>query len=170
MLGAKAWRGAMATGRWLYYGRQAMQGEGLDLLIILRDGLASSLVGGVWLALEAVGTGRRAAVLLTQEALAAAVVGSFRWPRELSGQHVRLLLAQRGGEEGLPVLGRGEGRQLDVRGLLERVHREGVPVLACPYWASLLGLEGRLPPFISPLTREELWGLISSARRVLGTL
>ncbi len=147
-----------------------MATEELDLLIILRDGLASSLVGGVWLAVEASSGGKRAAILLTQEALAAAAVGTFRWPRELSGQDMRLLLAQRGGGEGLPVLGRGEGRQLDVRGLLERAHRQGVRVLACPYWTSLLNLQGRLPPFLSPLTKEELWGLICSSRRILGTL
>ena len=90
----------------------------MDLLLIVRDALASSLIGGLLVAIEAREAGREVGVLVTQEALAALARGSFGWPRELSGQHMRLRMADRGAAADLPLLGRGEGRQLLHEGLL----------------------------------------------------
>ena len=142
----------------------------MDLLLIQRDALASSLVGGLLTALHARKAGQEVAVVFTQEALAAIALGSFEWPRELSGQEMRLLMADRGAEVGLPLLGRGEGRQLDAKGLLSRAQDAGVVLYACPVWSSLLGLEGKPPQGLKPLDTAALLGLIQDAKKVIGTL
>jgi hypothetical protein len=142
----------------------------MDLLLILRDALASSLVGGLLTALDARQAGRKVGVLLTQEALAALAQGSFGWPRELSGQHMRLALADQGAALGIPLAGRGEGRQLDVKALLGKAREAGVIVYACPTWTSLLRLEGKLPAGVQTLQPGGVVDLIQQSKRVVGTL
>src|SRR5688572_3788636 len=113
----------------------------MDLLFIARDALASSLIGSLLAARDARDAGRSVAVLVTGEALAAAAGGAFGWPRELAGQRMRLALADRGAKDlGLPLLAKGEGRQLDAKALLAATGAAGVTVYACPLWSALLGL------------------------------
>ncbi len=147
--------------------------EPLDLLLIVRDALASSLVGNLLYALDARSRGYDVGVLVTQEALAALAFGTFEWPRELSGQELRLTLADRGAAAGVPVMGRGEGRQLDVKKLVATARDAGVTVYACPAWMSLLGLAGDsegLPPGVRALDAAAASSLIRTARQVVGTL
>ena len=141
----------------------------MDLLFILRDALASSLVGTLLTAMAAQKAGREVGVLFTQEALAAIARGSFEWPRELSGQEMRLTIADRGAAAGLPLLGRGEGRQLDAKGVLALARDAGVRMYACPTWSALLGLEKTLPADLEPLDTAALLSLIDGAKRVVGT-
>ncbi len=142
----------------------------MDLLLILRDALASSLVGALLMALNARKAGQEVGVIFTQEALAAVVRGSFGWPRELSGQEMRLTIADRAANAGLPLLGRGEGRQLDAKGLISQAQEAGVRLYACPVWSSLLGLEGELPYGLQVLDTEAALRLIQDAKKVVGTL
>jgi peroxiredoxin family protein len=142
----------------------------MDLLVILRDALASSLVGGLLVALNARDAGHEVGVLFTQEALAALARGSFEWPRELSGQEMRLTLADGGAAAGVPSAGRGEGRQLDARALIPRAREAGVVLYACPIWSSLLKLEGTLPDDLRALDTADLSGLIREAKQVVGSL
>ena len=142
----------------------------MDLLLILRDALASSVIGGLSLALEAAKAGQQVGVLFTEEALAAIARGTFQWPRELAGQEMRLLMADRGAEMGLPLLARGEGRQLDAKGMLSKAQEAGVVLYACPIWTSLLGLTGDLPHGLQRVEAGALPALIRSAKRVIGTL
>ncbi len=142
----------------------------MDLLLILRDALANSVVGGLLLAMEARKTGREVGVLITQEALAALARGSFGWPRELAGPEMRLSLADRAAEAGVPLTARGEGRQIDTKGLVAQAREAGVVLYACPIWSSLLGLEGKLPDGLESLDAAALCGLIQDARRVVGSL
>ena len=142
----------------------------MDMLLILRDALASSLVGGLLVALKAKEAGQKVAVLFTQEALAALVQGSFEWPRELSGQEMRLGLADRAKAAGIPVLGRGEGRQIDAKGLVSQAHEAGVALYACPVWSSLLGLEDKLPDGVQALDTAAALRLIQDAKQVIGSL
>ncbi len=141
----------------------------MDLLFILRDALASSLTGTLLTAMAARKAGREAGVLFTQEALAATARGSFDWPRELSGQEMRLTIADRGAAAGLPLLGRGEGRQLDAKGIIAAAREAGVRLYACPTWSSLLGLETP-PAGLQPLDTAGLFHLLDGAKRVVGTL
>ncbi|MBM4334844.1 MAG: hypothetical protein FJ108_02890 [Deltaproteobacteria bacterium] len=142
----------------------------MDLLLIIRDALASSLAGALLTALQAREAGRTVAVLLTQEALEAAARGSFGWPRELSGPTIRLGIADRAAAQGLPLLGRGAGRQLDAKGLFSRAERAGVELYACPVWTTLLGLEESLPPGMRRLDGRALIDLLRNAGRVIGSL
>jgi peroxiredoxin family protein len=142
----------------------------MDLLLIQRDALASSLVGSLMVALHARKTGSEVAVLMTQEALAALARGTFEWPRELSGQEMRLTLADHGKKMDVPLLGRGEGRQLDAKGLVSRAREAGVVLYACPIWSALLGLEDELPDGLTALDTAALTRLIQDARQVVGTL
>jgi predicted peroxiredoxin len=142
----------------------------MDLLLIQRDALSSSLAGGLVMALNARKAGQEVGVVFTQEALAAVAGGSFGWPRELSGQEKRRTIADRGASAGLPILGRGEGRQLDTKGLISQAQEAGVLLYACPTWSSLLDLEGKLPGGMRALDTEALLKLIQDAKKVVGTL
>jgi peroxiredoxin family protein len=144
--------------------------DAMDLLLILRDALASSFVGNLLLALEARQAGGEVGVLVTQEALAAVARGSLAWPRELSGQEMRLRLADRGADAGIPVSGRGEGRQIDAMGLLSKAREAGVILYACPLWASLLDLGDGLPAGLVSLDASRVTRLMQDAKRVIGTL
>lgn len=128
------------------------------------------MIGATVTALSAQQAGREVAVLFTQEALAAVVRGSFEWPRELAGQEMRLLLADRGGEMGIPLLARGEARQLDPKGMLAKAREAGVRLYACPIWSALLGLTGELPSGLHRLEASALPALIEQAKQVIGTL
>jgi peroxiredoxin family protein len=142
----------------------------MDLVLIVRDGLASSLVGNLLAARDARAAGMNVAVLLTGEALAAAAGGTFGWPRELAGQTMRLRLADRGSKElGLPLLAKGEGRQLDPKAFLAATAADGVPVYACPLWSTLLGVTTP-PAGLTALDRPGLTRLLAEAGKVVGAL
>jgi hypothetical protein len=141
----------------------------MELLLIVRDALASSLIGSLLVARDARAAGRTVAVLLTGEALAAAAGGTFGWPRELAGPSMRLGLADRGSTDlGLPLLAKGEGRQLDPKALLAVIAAD-VTVYACPIWSALLGL-ATPPAGLAPLDRPGLARLLSEAGKVVGSL
>ena len=142
----------------------------MDLLLLLRDALASSLVGSLLTAMHASKAGQQVGVLFTQEALAAVAQGSFEWPRELSGQEMRLTMADRGKDLGIPLLGRGEGRQLDAKGLISQAQEAGVVLYACPIWSSLLALENELPQGMLTPDTPAVLRLIQDAKKVIGTL
>lgn len=142
----------------------------MDLLFIQRDALASSLVGTLLTAIAARGAGSEVGVLFTQAALAALARGSFEWPRELSGQAMRLTMADRGAAAGLPLLGRGEGRQLHARGVVAQAHAAGVRLYACPTWTDLLALETALPAELERPDAAALLALIERTTRVVGSL
>jgi hypothetical protein len=142
----------------------------VDLLLIQRDAWASSLLTNLTLALEARRAGREAALLVTEEALAALAAGSFAWPRELSGPRLRLALADRAKAAGLPVAGRGEGRRIDAPALVASAREAGVRLYACPIWTRLLALEADLPDGLEPIEAGALLELIGKSGRVVGTL
>ncbi len=142
----------------------------MDMVLIVRDALASALVGTLLIARDAQTGGARVAVLVTGEALAALANGTFAWPRELAGQTMRLGLADRGSAAlGLPLLAKGEGRQLDPKALLAATVAAGVTVFACPIWSTLLGLDAP-PSGLTSLDRPGLTRLLAEAGKVVGTL
>jgi hypothetical protein len=142
----------------------------MDLLFIARDALASSLIGTVLAARDARDAGRTAAVVVTGEALAATAGGTFAWPRELAGQHMRLGLADRGTKVlGLPLVAKGEGRQLDPKACLAAAVADGVTVYACPIWSALLGLDAP-PAGLVALDRPGFTRLLAEAGKVVGSL
>ncbi len=142
----------------------------IDVLFILRDAIASSAIGTIHAAIEARRAGKEAAVFITQEALAAFARGSFAWPRDLSGQEMRLGMASRAASLGLPTMGRGEGRQLDARAMLPLALEAGVRVFACPLWTGLLGLDEDLPAGVERLEAAQARELLAGAQKVIGSL
>lgn len=141
----------------------------MDLMLIVRDALASSLVGTLLVAREARSAGRDVGVLVTGEALAAVAGGTFAWPRELSGQAMRLALADRGKALGLPVTAKGEARQLDAKALLAETADAGVTLYACPLWSDLLGLVTP-PAGLAAIDRPNLVRLFAESGKVVGAL
>jgi peroxiredoxin family protein len=145
----------------------------MDVLFIVRDALASSLVGTLQTAIQARTAGATVAVLVTQEALAALAAGTFAWPRELTGQAMRWGMADRAARVvpgGIPVAGRGDARQLDAPALVSAARADGVTLYACPTWSALLGLEGAPPAGLEPLDGPALVQLIRDAGQVVGSL
>ncbi len=142
----------------------------MDLLLISRDALGSSVLGTLLTAVDAKKAGLDVAVLATQEALAAFARGTFEWPRELAPQSVRFPMCDRAAKLGVPVLGSGQGRQLDARGAVRLACEAGVTLLACPIWSALLGLDGALPEGFQPVERAALPALLTGAKQVIGTL
>lgn len=143
----------------------------MDILFICRDALASSLMGNLLTAMAAKKAGENVGVVFTQEALMAAVAGTFSWPRELAGQELRFKMTDNAAAQGLPTTGgRGDGRQIEVRKLIGRAKEAGVPLVACPLWTGLLGLKGKLPEGMKEVDVPELMKMMKEAKAVVGTL
>lgn len=141
----------------------------MDMLLICRDALASSLIGNLKIAIAAQKTGQKVGVLFTGEALSALNNGTFLWPRELREQDLRLAMADNAGSQGIPITGRGEARQIDIWQLLEQAKAEHLPMYACPLWSALLGIINHLPPGIQDLDMPAALKLIGEAKNVIGS-
>ena len=141
----------------------------MDVLLVVRDALASALIGSTLTARAARDAGRDVAMLVTGEALAALAGGSFGWPRELAGQAKRLALADRGKALGLPLTAKGEARALDPRALLAESLSAGVVAYACPIWSELLGITAP-PAGLTALDRAGLTRLLAETGKVVGSL
>jgi len=143
----------------------------MDLLLICRDALASSLVDNLLLAIEAKKNGAEAAVLFTQEALAGiSGDGTFGWPRELSGQERRYRVADTAAKLELPIMGSGQARQLDYRQVLEKAQQADVPMYASSTWVEFLGLNDRLPAGISVIESPALLKMVMDVKTIIGSL
>lgn len=142
----------------------------MDLFFILRDADAASVISTLTAARDAKGEGHECAVLVTQGALSALATGSFGWPRALSGPPMRLSLAAAGKALNLPVSGGGAAKALDPKALVSEVSEVGVPLLACPTWAALLGIEDALPPGLEATSREAVTKYLATAGQVIGSL
>ncbi len=142
----------------------------MDLLFILRDATGSSAISTLTAARDAGEAGHEVAVLVTQGALSALASGSFEWPRALSGPPMRMALAVAGKGLKLPVAGRGAAKTLDPKALVREVSRAGVPLLACPTWAALLGIEDALPEGLEAVSAEGVTKLLADAGQVVGSL
>ncbi len=142
----------------------------MDILLICRDALASSLIGNLLVAMEAKKAGTQVGVLFTGEALAAVVGGTFSWPRELQGQELRFKMTDIAAGMGLPTTGgRGDGRQIDVRKVVGKAKEAGVPMFGCPVWVGLLGLKGKLPDGINEIDVPTALKTLKEAKEVIGS-
>lgn len=142
----------------------------MDLLLICKDGSASSLVSNLLWALEARSAATEAGVLFSSEALATLNSGAFLWPRELASQEWRLAVADAAKAKGLPIALRGEARQLDIHGVLAKAIEAGVPMFADPLWTDLLGLRGNLPAAVSELDAAAGLTLLMETKQIIGSL
>lgn len=141
----------------------------MDLLLICKDASASSLVANLLWAMQARKAGVDAAVLFSSEALAAFTSGTFLWPRELMLQDARLAMADSAKAQDLPIMLRGEGRQLDFHGVFARAQQAGLPMYADPIWTELLALRGKLPAGIAEIDAAGGLKLLREAKTVIGS-
>lgn len=142
----------------------------MDLLLVCKDASASSLVANLLWAMQARRAGVDAAVLFSSEALAGFNSGTFLWPRELMLQDARLAMADGAKAQDLPIMLRGEGRQLDFHGVFARAQQSGLPMYADPIWTDLLALRGKLPAGIVELDVAAGLKVLQEAKTVIGSL
>jgi hypothetical protein len=117
----------------------------MDIILICRQAEENSVLTNVVLALEAVQRGQTAAVLFTEDALAALAGRSFRWAPLLSGRDDRIQIARQATKLGLPFAAERDNRWTDVPRLLRAAGAAGVALWACPLWSRLLGLAEPVP-------------------------
>jgi peroxiredoxin family protein len=141
----------------------------MDVIFICRDALANSLLGNLLLAMEAHKAGTKVAVLFTEDALAALSTGAFLWPQALQGQPTRLAMANNASALDVPVMLRGEGRQVNALGMVEKAHQAGVPMYACPAWSQLLDVKGKLPEGIAEIDLPTALKTLGEAKQVIGS-
>jgi peroxiredoxin family protein len=142
----------------------------MDLVLICRDASASSLLGNLLVAMEARKAEQEVAVLFTQEALAALAGGVVLWPPGLQGQQIRLAMVAGAQAMEIPVMLRGEGRQVDAAAMVEKAKQAGVPMYACPTWSQLLNTKGKLPAGIAEMDTATALKTLAAAKRVIGSL
>ncbi|MDP6347641.1 MAG: hypothetical protein QGH23_08120 [Dehalococcoidia bacterium] len=141
----------------------------MDIVFICRDALASSLLSNILLAMEAQKAGKKTAVLFTEEALNALDGGVFLWPHGLQGQRTRLIMAGNAVSMDIPVMLRGQGRQVNAHGMVEKAREAGVAMYACPAWTKLLSMSGNLPAGIAEMDLDTALKTLGEAKQVIGS-
>jgi predicted peroxiredoxin len=143
----------------------------MDLMLICRDGLANSFASNLLSAIDAKKAGMDVGIIFTQEALrCVAGEAPLRWSPALSGQEMRLRIADTALAQGLPILGgKGEGRELDAIALIAQAKEAGVSLFGCPLWAEFLGYD-QLPEGITILEHEDALKQLGEAKKIIGTL
>ncbi len=142
----------------------------MDILFICRDALGSSMVTNVALAIEAKKGGMDVGVLFTEEALAAATYGVFRWPQELLGQEIRHKMADNAAGVGIPTTGgRGAARRIDAQASIMKAKESGVTMFASPIWVTLLGISGKLPEGIGEVSLADELKMLKEAKTIIGS-
>ena len=140
----------------------------MDLLLICRDALGNSVIANLALALDARRRGRRAAVLFTEEALAALAGESFGWSPLFRSRPARITISRGATALGVPVSAERDDRWTDFPRLLAAAQEAGVELIGCPIWSQILGVHGRLPAEVSILESTEALERLMDERRVIG--
>jgi hypothetical protein len=117
----------------------------MDIIFICRQAEENSVLTNLAMAMEAVEQGRTAAVLFSEDALAALAGRSFRWAPLLSGRDDRIQIARQATKLGIPFAAERDQRWTDVPRLLAAAAGAGVALWACPLWSRLLGLAEPVP-------------------------
>ncbi|MDP7239948.1 MAG: hypothetical protein QGI79_07285 [Dehalococcoidia bacterium] len=141
----------------------------MDMVFICRDALANSLLSNILLAMEAQKAGKTTAVLFTEEALNALDGGVFLWPQGLQGQRTRLIMAGNAVGMDIPVMLKGQGRQVNAQGMVEKAREAGVAMYACPTWTKLLSMSGNLPAGIAEMDLDTALKTLGQAKQVIGS-
>ncbi len=140
----------------------------MDLLFICRSATEDSVLGNVGMAIRAKASGREAAVLFTEEALAALMGETFQWAPLFASRRARITISRNATTLGLPIAAERDERWTDLSRLLGAAHAAGVRLLACPVWRAILAEQERLPSSMERPTEEDVFTLIESAK-VIGS-
>ena len=140
----------------------------MDVLFLCSRGTVDAILSNVYLAREAKKAGKDVGIAFAGEAVMALAGEAMLWPRGLQDVAIRWAMADNGKELGLPLTGRGDGRQLDRRGLLGLAKEAKVALYACPPWVALLGVQSRLPEGVAAVSEAEMVTMLTEAKRVVG--
>ena len=140
----------------------------MDMLLICKDALENSLVTNLTLAMEARKQGMEVGILFTEDALVALGGQSWDWSPLLRDWNPRVLVARNAAKLNLPLATARGRHETDVGQLLKAAKEAGVSLLACPIWASLLELEGKLAPEITQMDFAATLKALREAKTVVG--
>mgnify|MGYP001074947425 CR=1 FL=1 len=129
-----------------------------EVLLICRDGLASSLVSNLVFAIGAKRAGVDIGIFFTQEALQAIAENRFEISPLLK-EHTNKIAGN----------AKGMGLIADPLILLKSARNAGVALFACPIWVGLLELRGKLPAQISEIDIPTALKIIVETKKVIGT-
>lgn len=129
-----------------------------EVLLICRDGLASSIASSLIFAIGAKRAGVDIGVFFTQEALQAIAESKFELPVLLK-EHVDKITRN----------AKGMGLLTDPLVLLKSASNAGVALLACPIWVGLLELKGKLPAQIMEIDIPTALKTIQEAKKIIGS-
>jgi len=140
----------------------------MDLVFVCREAVEDSLLANVAAAIEAKEKGLDVGVLFTGEALWALAGESFRWSPLFQGRSMRAQISRNATARGIEIGHPKDPRWTDRNRLLDSAAGKGVHLLACPVWASLLGIEEEIPDRLTPLDRDSLLQELQGAKVIGG--
>ena len=140
----------------------------MDIMLICRDALENSLISNIGMAMEAKKNGSDAAIVFTQEALAALAGEAFRWSPLLENRPTKIKVSKSATAMGLQIASEKDKRWTDIYRLLKSAKEAGIALMACPMWSNLLQVEGKLPPEISTVDSQTLLKEMNEAKTIIG--
>jgi peroxiredoxin family protein len=144
----------------IWYIEEIMRGGEVmpEVLLICRDGLASSIASSLIFAIGAKRTGVNIGVFFTQEALQAIAENKFELSPLLK-EHMDKIARN----------AKGMGLLTDPMLLLKSASNAGVALFACPIWVGLLELKGKLPAQIMEIDIPTALKTILEAKKIIGS-
>lgn len=142
----------------------------MNILIICRDGLYTSLINSLSLAILLQKNGEKVKVIFTGEALYGLCNNTIIFPYSLSGVEIKKTISEKAALLGLSLQSDRDPKLIDIKKLLIQTKESGVQLWACPIWSTLLKLESKLPQGISHINIEKLLDEINSSDKIIGTL
>ncbi len=142
----------------------------MDVFLICRDAFENAVIANVAVAMDVRRRGGAAAILFTEEALAALAGQSFGWSPLFRTREARIAIARGATRLGIPVAAERDDRWTDVGRMLDAARAAGVELLACPVWSAILGIRDALTDRLTPvadLATLERW---MTGRQVIGAL
>jgi peroxiredoxin family protein len=140
----------------------------MDVVFVCRQAVEDSLLANIAAAMEAKEAGLDVGVLFTGEALWALAEESYRWSPLFQGRRIRSRISKNATGMGIEIGHPKDARWTDRDRLLESAAGKGVQLLACPVWASLLGIEEEIPDRLTRLDRDSLLQELRSAKVIGG--
>ncbi|BBO82025.1 hypothetical protein DSCO28_25910 [Desulfosarcina ovata subsp. sediminis] len=142
----------------------------MDTIFICRDALANSLISNLVLAMEAKKAGAEVGVIFTEEALLALSGQTWAWSPLMGDRDTRMAIAKSAKKMDIPMVSAKDARQIDTKVLLESASENGVRLIACSLWTSLLPVEGKLPPFVEKVDLDAAVKTLAESKTVIGSL
>ena len=139
-----------------------------SVYLVCRDARADSLIGNIALGLQLKEAGTDVAVVFTGESLKAFTGEILMWPPQLNNRPAQMEIAKGGTAMGLEITAEFDRRWIDTDRLIQQAVARGLPLIACPVWTQLLGLDAALPSYLGRVETQAFLADLQSARQVIG--